>query len=245
MTTRTAESIAKVARKNPVSRRTWWIAAIAGSAAAGIGLIAYVVTRPGLSLQVSIPTTLKAGEQYKFVMTAKSGTPTSSAPNQTAIQQFLDSMAPGQFQVVSTSVASQPLPTLTVVFNVVGQDYSVGQIPASVEGNIAAQGITSLVVTDLGPSGPITQLQPGYRYGLTLACPMPLPTPLPTDNTSATSWLNIPGATVVSFKQTSLSSVAVQFDFTGASAITVPLIQVSGATACTTQFANMGPTPQA
>jgi hypothetical protein len=147
MSTRTAESIAKIARKNPVSARTWWIAGLAGAAAAGVGVIAYIVTRPGTSLQV----------------------------------------------------------------------------------------------------GPVTatQLTPGHRYGLTLACPSALPAPLPTDNTSAAAWLGIPNVTVVSFKQTSPSSVAVMFDYQGTVVLPMPPIQSSGATACTTQLSDMGPSPQA
>jgi hypothetical protein len=241
MSTRTAESIAKVARKNPVSARTWWIAGLAGAAAAGVGLIAYIVTRPGTSLQVSIPPVLKSGDRYQFVMTAKAGTPTSGAPDKQAIQQFLDQMAPGEFKVEAATVSAQP-PSLAVTFVVVGKDFPVSQVPANVEQNIAAQGVTSLVITDLGPIS-TSQLTPGHRYGLTLACPMPLPTPLPTDHASATAWLGIPGATVVSFKQTSPNSLAVEFDYAGTTVLPLPPIQASGATACTSKLSDMGVSP--
>jgi hypothetical protein len=140
MSTRTAESIAKIARKNPVAARTWWIA---GLAAAGAGLVVFLAMRPAKA-------------------------------------------APG--------------------------------------------------------APPANQLTPGRRYGLTLACPFALPTPLPTDTASAQSWLSISGATVVSFKQTSPNSVAVEFDYTGP-AMTLPPIQAGGATACTTKLADMGASP--
>jgi hypothetical protein len=146
MATRFAESIVKVARNNPVSERIWWIAGLAGASAAGVGLIAYIVTRSGKA-------------------------------------------------VVAPSAA--------------------------------------------------VQLTPGHRYGITLACPTPLPTPLPNDNTSAAAWLGIPNVTVVSFKQTSPRSVAVEFDYTGMSVQPLPSIQSGGATACTTQLSDMGLSPQA
>jgi hypothetical protein len=76
MSTAAAESIAKVARKNPVAKRTWWIAGLTGLAAVAIGGIAYAATRKTAASQPPPPANqLTPGHRYGFTLACPTALP--------------------------------------------------------------------------------------------------------------------------------------------------------------------------
>jgi len=149
-----------MARRNPVTKRVWWIAGLSAVAAAGVATIAYVVTRPGQ--KVVVPVVFKHGERYQVVVTAPAGTPNpGTLPTQASMQAALDAMAPGEFSVAQVSYTASP-PTFTMTIDVVGPTFARPPVPANVQQQIVSLNL-SIVITDVGPSpsGPTTPAPTG------------------------------------------------------------------------------------
>jgi len=183
-----------LARKNPLSSRTLWLVGLAVGGAALIGGVAYAATSNGgtsptptpgpTSAPNTLPSVLKNGERYSIVGTAPAGLSLGSYGTQTAMQSALDQLAPGEFKVASLSFAtSGSVLTVTMVVDVIGPDYTVPALATSDVAAITSKGI-SFTVTDMGPTpsgagvpdvlmagpyNPVTQMQVGETYLVSLA----------------------------------------------------------------------------
>jgi hypothetical protein len=125
-----------------------------------------------------VPTVFKQGERYQITATVPAGL--GSYGTQTAMQSALDQVAPGEFKIASVSVSGT---SATVVVDVVGPNFTV---PALVTTEVSAaimQGV-SFSVADMGPTpsgagaadlqvsgpyNPVTQMQVGKTYLISMA----------------------------------------------------------------------------
>jgi hypothetical protein len=157
-----------MARRNPSTRRAWWIGGLVAVAALGIGVTAFAMSKQNKPALI-YPATLNANERYRIALNGPTNSQLQTTMTVASVQSALDqATTPGLFKVAALSYQTTPTVAIIVLVDMTSS-YTVPPPPTSVVQQLQQQGM-SLVVTDVGPT--------------------PVPGTLVTDPTQVTTYQN-------------------------------------------------------